>query len=66
MGPIAGEDHKNDQRRYENRLKELGLFSLEKKKLQGDPTSRVSVTVGGLQENWRGVVGIGTGVRALV
>ena len=39
---IQGMEHLS----YENRLRELGLFSLEERRLQGD----LSVSKGGLQE----------------
>ena len=38
---------------YEDRLRELGLFSLEKKRFQGDLRAAVS-TWRGLQEGWSG------------
>ena len=37
---------------YEDRLRELGLFSLEK--ALGGPYSSLSVPEGGLQESWGG------------
>jgi len=37
---------------HEVRLREFGLFSLEKRRLQGGLTG-ISVPEGGLQERWR-------------
>jgi len=47
---IRGMEHLS----YQQRLRELGLFSLEKRRLRGRPYSRLSVPEGGLQESWRG------------
>ncbi|GAB0208508.1 hypothetical protein GRJ2_003316500 [Grus japonensis] len=41
---------------YEDRLRELGLFSLEKRRLQGRPNCSLPVPEGGLQEGWSGTV----------
>ncbi|KAK4832531.1 hypothetical protein QYF61_023863 [Mycteria americana] len=37
----------------EDRLRELGLFNLEKRRLQGHLISSLPVPEGGLQESWR-------------
>jgi len=39
---------------YEERLRELGLFSLGKRRLLGKSYSSLPVPEGGLQESWRG------------
>ncbi|GAB0190162.1 mitochondrial enolase superfamily member 1 [Grus japonensis] len=40
----------------EDRLRELGLFTLEKRRLWGRPYCSLIILKGGLQESWRGTV----------
>ena len=40
---------------YEGRLRELGLFSLEKRRLWGGTFSSLPVPKGGLRESWGGL-----------
>ena len=41
---------------YKDRLRERGLFNLEKRRVWGGPYSGLPVLEGGLQESWGGTL----------